>query len=147
MKRILVCTDGEEHTVKAEQKAIDLAEKFGAEITGLYVLSPFLKKFTHEIYAVNRNECRDHLDAALEREGKAALFALSQRCAERNIAFCAKMRHGDITREILAEANGGQYDLLVMGAKLLIKWRERLESFNVSLDIFKSAEPPMMFVR
>lgn len=39
MKHILVCTDGEKHTLKAEEQAIQLAQTFGAEITGVYVQS------------------------------------------------------------------------------------------------------------
>ncbi len=87
MERILVCTDGEGHTVKAEEHAVALAVRFGAAVTGLYVQSTFLTKFTHEIYAVNRNECREHLDEALRREGLAALEALGRRCSERGVTY------------------------------------------------------------
>jgi len=147
MERILVCTDGEEQTLKAEERAVELAERFGATVTGLYVLSPFLKKFTHEIYAVNRNECRAHLDASLKREGEMALEALGKRCAARGVPYVPRMRHGEIADEIVSEAAEGGYDLLIMGAKLLKNWRERLESYKVPEDVFKRAPIPMMFVR
>jgi len=147
MKTILVCTDGEEHTLKAEEHAVDLAQLLGAAVTGLYVQSTFLRKFTHEIYAVNRNECREHLDTELRREGTAALEALGRRCADRGISYEPRMRQGDVADEILEEASAGIYDLMVMGAKLLSSWRGRLESVNVPLDVFKRAPLPMLFVR
>ncbi|MFH0824591.1 MAG: universal stress protein [Pseudomonadota bacterium] len=147
MERILVCTDGEEHTVKAEKQAVELAERFGATVTGLYVQSTFLTKFTHEIYAVNRNECRRHLDDALRTEGLAALEALGGRCSERGVPYESKIREGDIAEEIVQEASEGAYDLLVMGAKLLDTWRDRLESFNVPQAVFRQAPLPMLFVR
>ncbi|MFO7612389.1 MAG: universal stress protein [Clostridia bacterium] len=147
MKRILVCTDGENHTLRAEEKAIELAERFGSKIIGLYVQSTFLEKFTHEIYAVNRNECRDHLNRELIKEGNAALEALARRCTALNVPFEARMRQGDIAVEIIREASEGGYDLLVMGAKLLKTWRERIESYNVSLRVFKEACVPMLFIR
>jgi nucleotide-binding universal stress UspA family protein len=147
MKLILVCTDGEEHTVKAEEHAMVLAKQFGARLTGLYVQSPFLKKFTHEIYAVNRNECARHLDEALHNEGVLALECLGQRCAENGVSYDSQMREGDIVEEIIDEASHGGYDLLIMGAKLLDTWRSRLESVNVPLAVFKRSPIPMLFVR
>jgi nucleotide-binding universal stress UspA family protein len=147
MQRILVCTDGEEHTLKAQEHAVTLAEQFRASVMGLYVQSPFLKKFTHEIYAVNRNECCQHLDDSLRREGLEALEALQQRCAQRGVTYNSKIREGDIAEEIISEASTGGYDLLIMGAKLLGNWRERLESVNVPLAVFKRAPIPMLFVR
>lgn len=147
MKRILVCTDGEEHTKNAEEQALLLAERFSAHVTGLYVQSTHLSKFTHEIYAVNRNECRDHLDSELQKEGVAALDALGRICASRGIVYEPRMRQGDIAEEIVSEASQGSYDLLIMGAKLLSSWRKRLESVNVPLHVFKRAPVPMLFVR
>jgi nucleotide-binding universal stress UspA family protein len=147
MKRILVCTDGEEQTKRAEEQALVLAELFSAHVTGLYVQSTHLSKFTHEIYAVNRNECRDHLDAELQKEGAAALIALGRKCASRGILYEPRMRQGDVAEEIISEASQGSYDLLIMGAKLLSSWRERLESINVPLHVFKRSPVPMLFVR
>ena len=67
--RILILTDGESHTAKAEEYALMLAVALSAELVALYVVEQHLKKFTHEIYAVNRNECRAHLDNSLAAEG------------------------------------------------------------------------------
>jgi len=147
MKRILVCTDGEDHSTRAEEHAILIAAAFGASITGLYVRSTHLTKFTHEIYAVGRNECRDHLDAQLAKEGTAALDALGRRCIERGVSYESKMLQGDIAEEIVKEASESPYDLLVMGTKLLGNWRERIESANVPLQVFKRAPLPTLFVR
>jgi len=146
MKRILVCTDGEPHTLDAENRALELAAQSGAAVTGLYVQSTHLEKFTHEIYAVGRNECRAHLDRELQAQGSAALDALGRRCAERGIPFEARMRRGDVADEIVSESSAG-YDLLVMGAPRLEGWRSRLESVNAPLAVFKRAPLPMLFVR
>jgi nucleotide-binding universal stress UspA family protein len=147
MNRILVCTDGEPHSRKAEEQAVVMAELFGAEVTGLYVQSTFLRKFTYEIYAVNRNECSAHLDAELRREGIAALEALGDRCATHGVSYKSLIRQGDIAQEILAEANSGLYDLLILGAKVLSTWRERIESVNLPQAVFKGSRLPTLFVR
>jgi nucleotide-binding universal stress UspA family protein len=147
MKNILVCTDGEEHTLPAMAKALEIARPFGARLTGLYVLSPYLKKFTHEIYAVGREECRDHLDASLAREGGEALAQFERLCGEAGVACRTLTRNGEVADEIVAEASEGGYDMLVMGAKLLKKLMERIESVNVPQDVFKRCPIPMLFVR
>lgn len=147
MQRILLCTDGEEHTRAAEDLALQLAKQFRATLVGLYVLDPFLKKFTHEIYAVNREACREYLDRALTEEGNRALEALRARSAAAGVAFEAKRRCGPPEEEILQEVQEGAYDLLVMGARLLKTWRERWESVNLPQKIFLKAPIPMLFVR
>lgn len=147
MKQILICTDGENHSVKAENYAVTLACCLPASLTGLYVQSTFLHKFVHEIYAVGRNECKDHIDTSLRTEGIEALASLGRRCEQHDIILHSKIRKGDVAEEIIAEIRDSQYDLLVMGAKLLTSWRNRLESVNVSLDIFKQSPIPVLFVR
>lgn len=147
MKNILVCTDGEEHTQKAIEKAMEIAKPFGARLTGLYVLSPYLKKFTHEIYAVGRDECRDHLDASLAKEGGEALAVFEWMCGHAGVACRTLMRNGEVADEIVAEAVEGGYDMIVMGAKLLKNLMERIESVNVPQDVFKRCPIPMLFVR
>jgi nucleotide-binding universal stress UspA family protein len=116
-------------------------------LIGLYVVDPFLKKFTHEIYAVNREACRDHLDNLLQQEGEKALAALQARSAAAGVLFNPKLRHGPPEAEILQEIQAGEYDLVIMGAKLLQTWRDRLESVNLAKKIFSQAPIPMLFVR
>lgn len=147
MKSILISTDGEEHSIKAEEYAVVLASCIPASLTGLYVESTFLHKFVHEIYAVGRNECKDHLDRSIHNEGIEALAALGRRCSSHGVSLRSKVRKGDIAEEILAEISEFEYDLVIMGAKLLTSWKVKLESVNVSLDIFKLSPIPVMFVR
>lgn len=147
LKKILLCTDGEEHTHRAEDYAIDLAEKFGAEIICLYVVSPFLKRYTNEIYAVNRDECREHLDKSLQKEGEDALKKIMKKATGKNIVLFTKIRYGYPLEEILAEIDEGDYDILIMGSKLLNGWKKRFESFSLPEKIFKKSPISMVFVR
>ncbi|MFP5213223.1 MAG: universal stress protein [Acidobacteriota bacterium] len=147
MKKVLLCTDGEEQTRGAEEMALDLAERFGAVLVGLYVVDPFLKKFTNEIYAVNRDECRAHLDRQLREQGETALAAMIERSKTRGVRFESKIRCGEPEKEILGEIEEGGYDILIMGAKLLKGWRQRMESVNLPRKVFASAPIPVLFVR
>lgn len=147
MQTLLLCTDGEEYTRKAEDLAFRLARQFQARLVGLFVVDPFLQKFTHEIYAVGREACREHIDRALREQGGKALEALRERSKAESIIFEAKIRCGPPEEEILAEINEGGYDLLIMGARLLKTWRERWESVNLPQKIFSQSPIPMLFVR
>jgi nucleotide-binding universal stress UspA family protein len=147
VKRILLCTDGEEQTRRAEDMAFTLARQFNALLIGLYVVDPFLKKFTNEIYAVNRDECRDHLDRQLREQGESALKVLEERSKSEGVGFEWKLRYGSPEEEILKEIDEGSYDILIMGARLLKGWRQRMESVNLPKKVFSSAPIPVLFVR
>lgn len=147
IKTILLCTDGEEHTRKAEDYAFHLARSLDADVVGLYVVDPFLKKFTNEIYAVNRDACREHLDRQLLEQGRQALDALTQRAARESIRFSSRVRHGPPEEEILKEIEEGSYGLVIMGAKLLKGWKQRFESENLPRKIFAASPAPVLFVR
>jgi nucleotide-binding universal stress UspA family protein len=147
MQNLLLCTDGEESTRKAEDLAFRLAGQFRAHLVGLFVVDPFLQKFTSEIYAVGREACREHIDRALREQGGKALEILRERSQAEGLKFEAKIRCGPPEEEILAEIREGRYDLLIMGAKLLKTWRERWESVNLPQKIFSQSPIPMLFVR
>ncbi len=147
ISNILICTDGEEHSAIAEDYALTLSKKFNAALTGLYVVDPFLKKFTNEIYAINRDECREHLDKSLKNEGQTALNNLALKAESENIDITIKMRYGDPEEEILSEMKDVKYDIVLMGGKLLKGWKERFESFNLSERVFKKSPLPVLIVR
>lgn len=147
ISKILICTDGEDHTSRAEDYAIALGKKFQAEIIGLYVINPFLKKFTNEIYAINRDECREHLDRSLKNEGETALMNLSRKAETEGVTIYIKMRYGDPEEEILNEIKDVKYDIVVMGGKLLKGWKERFESFNLSERVLKKSPLPVLIAR
>lgn len=115
--RLLLCVDGEPHTEAACTQALDLARAFGAALDAVYVIDPYLKKFTHEIYAANRDACREHLDRSLAAEGEAALNAFCSRAAASGIAAGRLLQYGEPEEIIPQLAATGGYDLVVLGGK------------------------------
>lgn len=114
--RILLCVDGEPHSAVACAQAIELA-RGGAALDALYVIDPFLKKFTNEIYAVNREACCDHLERSLAAEGAAALAAFTQQAAEAGVDCGSLLQHGDPAEVIAQLVAAGAYDLVILGGK------------------------------
>jgi nucleotide-binding universal stress UspA family protein len=115
--RILLCIDGEPHTAAACARALDLARIHHAAIDALYVVDPYLKKFTNEIYAVNRNECRDHLDRSLAAEGEAALDRFCASAQEAGQSVGRLLQYGEPEEVIPQLAAAAGYDLVVLGGK------------------------------
>ena len=147
IKKILLCLDGEPHTAKAQAEALALAGALGAKVCALYVVDPYLKKFTHEIYAVNRDECRAHLDHALEMEGEAALSEFAEMARNADIEFEARMLNGDPADTIAEVAADERFDLVIIGGKVLKGWAQRFESSNLPERLNRAIERPLLIVR
>ncbi len=147
INKILICIDDEDHARRAEDYAISLARLTGAEIVCIHVVNPFLKKFVNEIYAVGRNECMDHIDDALQREGKTALNNFLEKAVLQGKNPVILLKYGDPEIEILSEIENGGYDMVIMGAKQLTGWKKNFESFNLPEKIFNKSSVSMTFIR
>ena len=146
-KKILLCLDGEPHTDKAQAEALVLTAALDAELTAVYVVDPYLKKFTHEIYAVNRDECRAHLDKALTDEGEAALAGFLELADQRAVTVATRVLHGDPAESIADLAAAEGFDLVVIGGKLLKGWGQRFESRNLPERLNRIIARPLLIVR
>lgn len=145
MKTILLCVDGEPHTEKALRHALTLAAALGTHLTALHVVDPFLEKFTHEIYAVNRNECRAHLARSLRAEGDAAIRAVVDACQAAGVNVTTELVDGDRAPVIVERAKN--FDLVIVGGKLLDGWYRRFESRNLPEQLFRQLATPLLVVR
>lgn len=146
IQKILLLTDGESHTAKAEEYALTLAAALSAELVALYVVDQYLKKFTDEIYAVNRNECRAHLDRKFAEEGEAALAGFSSKAQKAGIGHKTLILYGE-PEKVVAELAREGYDLVILGAKHLEGWWQRFESCNLPGRIFRNVDKPLLFVK
>lgn len=147
IRKILLCIDGEEQTDKAEDFAIGIAKGALALICAVYVVNPVLKKFANELYAVGRDEYRDYIDKTLRDEGNTALKKFQQKARNQKVQVVSKMRYGSPEEEILQEIEEGDYDLAVMGSRLVTDWRSRFGLHSLPEKVFKKAKKPVVFVR
>jgi nucleotide-binding universal stress UspA family protein len=143
--RILLCIDGEPHTEQAIAMAIELARATGARLDALYVVDPYLKKFTTEIYAVNREACQEHLDRALTAEGQAAGFAFAEQARGEGLAAECLIESG-VPEEVIPRL-ASRYDLLVLGGKRFGGRLERWSSRDLPRRLDERLTIPMMVCR
>jgi nucleotide-binding universal stress UspA family protein len=122
-----------------------LTGALGVELTALHVVDPYLEKYTHEIYAVGRNECRAHLDQSLRKEGLAALADFAEKAAAAGVTAATELADGDRAEVIVARA--ASFDLVVVGGSVLEGWYQRFESRNLPEQLFRRLATPILIVR
>lgn len=106
--KVLVATDGSEHSLKALNRAVELAEKEGAEITLISVAY-----FTRE----DLDEIPLNVQEKLERQAADALKKAKALFDERGIKVEAVLEAGYVpANNIIAKAESGKYDLILLGS-------------------------------
>ena len=112
--RILVPTDGSEAADRAVAEALDLAERFDAEVHALYVVDTGALAFGSADEEDMVFDDRALIDA-LETEGESSTMAVDERARERGLEVVTAVTRGDPERAILEYADEHDVDLLVMG--------------------------------
>jgi len=143
LKKILVCTAGGEPGLRDVAMAGRVARLAQAAVTVLHVMSQVPLNDT--AYLPDLAATADDLMARHTREGlhlQSALDVLQQRTPHST----AKVRHGFVVDEILAELRQGDYDLLVFGAHLA-RGLNRWLLDDVTAHLIEEATTPVLVVR
>lgn len=141
MKNILVATDGSETSNKALMEARKLAECMGSKVSIINVASDLVAHpyLMNREYGIKTNE-------DLMKLGKE-LLAESLKIFEGFTGVVDTIiKSGDAGREIIAEAERGDYDLIVMGNRGLGAF-SRVMLGSVSNKVLNHVEIPVLIVR
>ncbi len=112
MKKILVATDGSENSERALIEARKYAECVGGELTILTIIE-YLVMMPYpgvEYPVMPDNE-------ELDNVGESVLTNSLKLFSDFKGKLNTKLRRGDAAEEIIREADGGDYDLIIMGSK------------------------------
>jgi len=106
--KVLVATDGSEHSLKAVQRALELAEKQGAQVTLMsvaYYVADYLEGMPPNI----QDKLQDEAKSALKKA--KALFDA------KNLPVETVMEAGLVPANlIIAKAQDGKFDRIVIGS-------------------------------
>jgi len=110
-KKILVPVDGSESSKKAFKYAAEIASKYNAKLTALYVVAKRVYAHIHElgVLAMLSNE--------LKKEGEKVLEEIQEFAKNLGLKIETKLVHGFPAEEILHIAEEENYDLIVIGGK------------------------------
>ena len=117
MKKILVPVDGSEISLKAAAQAVELAEKFGSEVTFLTVVHIDLPYYETATVPQNFIKMQDEIEAAASREAGKLLDALIKGYSSTGVAMNKKVLFGIVDMEIVDFAEDEKYDLILMGRR------------------------------
>lgn len=143
LRRVLVCESGRDPSLlnRLITHLTPLLQQVD-ELTALHVMSQIAAA-----PGVPGWELRADADELMERhtiEGNL-LEADLARLSQLNVRLEAKIRHGLVVREILAEMQSGDYDMVVIGAHQGRGW-ERFLLDDLAHELISHADRPMLVV-
>jgi nucleotide-binding universal stress UspA family protein len=110
--RVLLATDGSEGAEPAVTQALDLADRFGAELHALYVVSEGALGTRLQGKRASKDA-----RALLEERGEAALRAVRERADGRDVPVVESVETGVPHRAIRTYATERDVDLIAMGTR------------------------------
>jgi nucleotide-binding universal stress UspA family protein len=120
IRRILVAVDASPHSLAALRAAVDLAKRFDAELTGVYVEDINLLRmaelpFTREVRVYSSAQPLDiqNLEQELRVQARRARLALAQSAGRSNLRTSFLVRRGVVSAELLKAAL--EADLVILG--------------------------------
>jgi nucleotide-binding universal stress UspA family protein len=150
---ILVAVDGSDHSKKALNYAMELAEKFGGKTTLIHVYSTVVP-FGPSVDALSgptltppaSAEIAAKMTEEAKQMGKRILDEAERVVNERGISVEKVLKEGDVVREIVGVVQEGKFDLVVMGHRGLSRIKEVFMG-AVSEGVSHKAPCPVLIVK
>ena len=137
-QKILVTTDGSDHSFTAGKHAVYLAKKLGAEVLILNVVNVDQAFHSGIHYAESVT--------MLEQAGKSAVSRIEALCQENAVVCKGLILRGDPRSAILTYASEEKVDCIVMGS-IGMSAIERVLVGSVSEKVMRHAKCPVLLVR
>jgi nucleotide-binding universal stress UspA family protein len=142
-RRILMPSDGSSYALHAAEYAADIAEKYKAKVTLLYVveLPPVLG-------LGGRDELQERMRQDLSRRGQEALDRTRQAFEKLGVQPDEELLFGSAVVSIIRHARDGEYDLMVIGSRGAgTAAVEQILIGSVAEGILHGAPCPVLIVR
>lgn len=104
--KVLVPTDGSEHSLRAVQRALEMAEKLGAEVTLISVVP-----------VSDFDEMPPNIREKIDREAQAVLEKAKALFTAKNLPVAIVLEKGLVpANNIIRKAEEGKFDRIIMGS-------------------------------
>ncbi len=114
-ERILVAVDGSEHALKAVDLAVDLAQKYGAELAIVSVYRPL--KVPDSTHSLVRSRAAAQPTAELKALAKEVVAEAVERADKLGVPGRGMVERGHPARTIVETAERFDADAIVMGSR------------------------------
>jgi len=138
--RILLPTDGGDHSLAAARQALGLAAIHDATVHALYVTDT-----STSLLAVSKTEVRDSLRKVGESKAAEALGEVDRLAAEYGVELETEHAEGVPDEEILAAVDDHDIDLIVMGTHGRAALARRIVG-SVTERVVRGSTVPVMTV-
>ncbi|MGC5328639.1 universal stress protein [Brevibacillus sp. SYSU BS000544] len=136
-KKILLATDGSEHSIRSARSAIELAKKFDGMIDVVYVVNGETSK-SDVLHYGN--------DLTLAEKRNERIKPVLDLLVESAVQYKVKILHGEPGPTIIKLANEQDYDCVVLGSRELNNFQTFILG-SVSHKVAKRAECPVLIVK
>ncbi|MBT2601111.1 MULTISPECIES: universal stress protein [unclassified Oceanobacillus] len=136
-QKILIATDGSEHSFRSTQHAVQLAEKFDGTIDIVYIVDGRTAK-TDVLNSTDKYE--------IEKKRNDKINAVKQMVTDAQIECEAHILHGEPGPTIVDFANEHNFDCVVVGSRGLNKLQTMVLG-SVSHKVAKRVECPVLIVK
>ncbi|NLL18104.1 MAG: universal stress protein [Clostridia bacterium] len=144
-QRILLATDGSPNSLRAAQKAKDLALLIpNASITVIHVL-PLTPELTIELQKELESQ-EFTFEEALREKARPVFKRTLNSLGEAGLNVLTRLETGHPAERIAEAANSGDYDLVVIGSRGLGDWQEILLG-SVSEKVCHSVHIPVLIIK
>ncbi len=136
-KKILLCSDGSPHSLRAARYARALAEKFDGAVEVVFIVNEEDAK----------SDAWHHLNTlAVEQARKDKIQAVEEVLKRANLEYKLKIFDGDPGPAIVEYANKEVFDCVVIGSRGLNKIQSLLLG-SVSNKVVKQVECPVLVIK
>ena len=136
IKKILVPLDASENSLRSLDYAVDLAQKYNAEITGLNVIPNMPEMF---------RDAPPYSEKAQKDAGNMMTEA-KKRTSEKNVKFQDKIVRGSAGKELVKFAEENNFDLIIIGSRGIGSVKEAFLG-SVSNYISHKSNVPALIVK
>ena len=146
IRKVLVAVDGSIPSLNASNYAIDLAKKFDAELTILYVISSDLRYSVEDLSPVHR-ALKEVLAVATER-GQEKIDQVKRKAVEKNVKVKTDIIISvtSVVREIADYAKKNNIDVIVVGSRGMSEFKKMLLG-SVASGVVTFAHCPVIVVK
>lgn len=136
-KKIILATDGSDHSIRATSHAIQLAKIDQGQVDVVYVVDD--KKSKEDVlHGIDKYD--------VNKERKAKLIPIIQLLEENNINYASHILHGEPGPVIVEFANTHHYDCVVVGSRGLNNLQTMILG-SVSHKVAKRVHCPVLIVK
>jgi len=139
-KKILIATDGSEHTKNAVNYGIDLAKNTGAKLHAIYVVD------TAAFASIPMDAAWESMYELLKQEGDEATRYVSEKAEEESLEVEKSTIEGHPAEEIIKYAENNSIDIIVMGT-LGKSGLDRFLLGSVAEKVVRNSKIPVLVVK